>query len=282
MSVAQNQAIEITNASNSSFTMAFRILPKQKRLDMNIYYAFCRVVDDIADDPDMPIAEKQARLDEWKTWIQSPTPQDPALPTALLQVAATYNIPHRLFLELIDGVESDLTPARISTYQDLLSYCYKVASTVGLVIVRIFGYKNPDTEKYALELGYALQVTNIIRDVGKDYANEKRIYLPQEEMARFNVTEETIASGKESPDFIRLMTHMAEKAHAHYKNCQTLLPACDRRSVAPAEIMKNVYFRLLLEMEKDSFHVLQNFYRISKAKKVAILCQTLLRSFLPF
>ena len=148
---------------------------------------------------------------------------------------------------------------------------------MGLVSIEIFGYRDPQARRYALDLGLALQLTNILRDVGEDYANGGRIYLPRADMARFGYSAEDLATQRHNDAFLRLMRFEAERAHEFYASAQAALPACDERSLVAAEIMRAVYSRILARMERDNFRVLERRYRLGKLTKVAIIAGVMLR-----
>ncbi|RYD81171.1 MAG: squalene synthase HpnD, partial [Verrucomicrobiaceae bacterium] len=158
--------------------------------------------------------------------------------------------------------------------------CHRVASVVGLVSIEIFGYRDPQSRRYALDLGLALQITNILRDVGEDFDNGGRIYLPRAEMAQFGYSPEDLAAKRQNDAFLRLMRFEAARAHEFYSSAEAALPPCDKRSLVAAEIMRAVYSRILWRMERDNFRVLERRYRLGKITKVAVICGVMLRSFL--
>jgi phytoene synthase len=270
-------AEEITRASKSNLALAFVALPPERRADMSIFYAFCRVIDDIADEEGIPPEQRRLGLDTWRRALAAPQPDDPPLAPTVRALMQKYRLTPEHFLEIIAGCEMDLAPAHYETWDDLRLYCYRVASAVGLVSIEIFGYTDAGCREYAIQLGLALQVTNIIRDVGADWENGGRIYLPREEMQRFGVSEEDLAAGRENDAFRALIEFQAERAESLYVQAVAALPAVDRRSMVAAEIMRHVYHRLLGKMRRGGFHVLRQRYRLSKAAKLAcvakVLCQ---------
>lgn len=268
-------AEEITRASKSNLALAFVALPPERRADISIFYAFCRVIDDIADEEGLPAEQRRAGLDSWRRALAGPQLDDPPLAPTVRALMKKYQLTPEHFLEITTGCEMDLTPARYGTWDDLRLYCYRVASAVGLVSIEIFGYSDRGCREYALQLGLALQVTNIIRDVGADWDNGGRIYLPREEMKRFGVSEEDIAAGRENEAFRMLMQSQAERAESLYCSAVAALPAADRRSMVAAEIMRHVYHRLLGKMRRDGYHVLRKRYRLSKAAKLACIAKVL-------
>ncbi len=192
MSSEPSSAEEITRASQSNLAFAFISLGKERRRDITIFYAYCRLIDDIADSTELPAEEKARQLKVWRDALHSPVALESPLAPEVRGLTARYAITPAMLEEILDGVEMDLTIARYETFAGLREYCYRVASAVGLVSIEIFGYKNPACREYAIELGLALQVTNIVRDVAKDLANG-RIYLPREDMARFDYSEADLA-----------------------------------------------------------------------------------------
>jgi 15-cis-phytoene synthase len=259
-------AAKITRESKSNLALAFVALGRERRNDITIFYAFCRVVDDIADSPEMSVEEKARGLRAWRTWIRESAPDEPALAADVRGLYGKYAITPPMLDEIIDGVEMDLGKVRYETFDDLRLYCYRVASAVGLVSIEIFGYRNPACRDYAIQLGLALQVTNIIRDVGKDLAND-RIYLPREDLARFQYSEAELRAHKHNEAFVRLMEFEAARAEDFFSAAASGLPREDRRSMVAAEIMASVYHALLRRMRSDHFRVFDKEYRLSKIEK---------------
>ena len=262
------EAAQITKASRSNLALAFVALPKQRRSDISVFYAFCRVIDDIADDPGQTRAERQAGLDLWKAAVESPQPTEPTLATTVREIIARYGLSVADFREIIAGMEMDLEGARYGTWEGLKLYCHRVASVVGLVSIGIFGARDPRAKAYALSLGLALQLTNILRDVGGDLANEGRIYLPAEDLARFGVSREDLTAGRRTEGFLALMDFQAERARAYYREAESLLPASDKKALIAAEIMRAVYGRLLEKMSRDRWQVFDRRYSLGKLTKL--------------
>ena len=277
MSTAAADARAITRASKSNLALAFVSLPRARRDDITVFYAWCRVIDDIADDPGETVANRRAALERWKQALAQPVAGESALAVPVRALIAKYRLGLENFLEIIAGVEMDLDGVSYATWDELRLYCYRVASAVGLVSIEIFGYRDPACKTYAVELGLALQLTNILRDVGQDFANGGRIYLPREDLARFGYTAADLAAGNRSDAFLALMRFEAERALAFYHSAQAALPPADRRSMVSAEIMRAVYRRLLDRMQRDGFHVLTRRYSLSKIEKIAIILTTTLR-----
>jgi phytoene synthase len=269
-------AEKITRESKSNLALAFVALGRERRNDITIFYAFCRVVDDIADSPETSAEEKASALQAWRTWIHESAPGEPTLASDVRGLYAKYAITPPMLAEIIDGVEMDLGEVRYETFDDLRLYCYRVASAVGLVSIEIFGYRNAACRDYAIQLGLALQVTNIIRDVGKDLANG-RIYLPREDLARFGYSEADLRAHKQNDAFVRLMEFEASRAEEFFAAAAAVLPREDRRAMVAAEIMASVYHALLRRMKSDHFRVFDKEYRLSRIEKGGRVAGQLLR-----
>jgi 15-cis-phytoene synthase len=270
----------ITRKSASNLALAFILLPKPKRDAMSVLYAFCRQVDDIADDESVPVPARRAALAEWREDIRracGSTPPSGALARELQAVIARHRLPFACFDELIRGVEMDLEIKRYQTYQTLEEYCYRVASVVGLLSVEIFGYQNPACREYAVHLGKALQLTNILRDVRTD-AERGRIYIPQSELERCGVAPEEILRFQYTARFEQLAAGVAAEAKKFYGLARQTLPAADRRSMAAAELMGSVYWRLLKKLERRRFDVFgPRPTRVGKAQKILLILRTWFR-----
>lgn len=273
-----SSAQEITRASQSNLAFAFISLGKERRRDITIFYAYCRLIDDIADSTEVPAEEKARQLQIWRAALHQPFAEEPALAPDVRGLTERYAVTPAMLEEIMDGVEMDLTIARYETFAELRQYCYRVASAVGLVSIEIFGYQNPACREYAIELGLALQVTNILRDVAKDLGNG-RVYLPTEDMARFDYREEDLAAHRDDERFVRLMQFEADRAQKYFCKANALLPREDRRSMIGARIMGSIYHALLQKMERDRFRVFQREYRISKPGKLLHVARELLKVF---
>jgi phytoene synthase len=272
------KAREITRQSKSNLALAFISLGRERKRDMTVFYAFCRVIDDIADSSELSVAEKQKQLAAWREMLRAAVQDEPALARDVRGLMNKYSLSPEMLEEIIAGVEMDLSIFQYATFQDLRAYCYRVASAVGLVSIEIFGYRNPRCKEYALELGLALQMTNIIRDVGKDL-QAGRIYLPQEDLAHCNYSETELRNRQYSERFVRLMEFEAERARGFFSRAAAALPAEDRRTMVPAEIMGSIYRGLLSRMELDKFRVFQKEYRLSGLEKASRIAAQLLKSF---
>lgn len=244
---------------------------------MTVFYAFCRVVDDIADDPDVAIELKEKQLNEWSDGLMNGFITPDPLQKEVSELPKRYNIAPTLFVQIIEGVASDLNCDRYETIKDLLAYCYKVASVVGLVSIEIFGYKNPACKDYAVNLGYALQLTNIIRDVGEDARSTGRIYLPLEELRKFNVSVDDILKGKHTAEFAALMKFQHQRAISYYRRATELLPREDRQNMLAAEMMGKIYSEILEKIKRHQFRVFDRRFGLSKLRKITILTSYTLR-----
>jgi len=264
----------ITQKSASNLALAFVMLPKARRDAMSVLYAFCREVDDVADEEQAPAEKRRDQLGAWREDVRRATdggaPQF-AVNRELQPVAREFHLPFSLFDELIQGCEMDLEKKRYETYEQLELYCYRVASVVGLLSIEIFGYRNPKSRDYAIYLGKALQLTNILRDVRTD-AERGRIYLPQSELARFKVAEREILNFEYSDRFRALAESVAARARKFYQLARETLPPEDRRSMVAAELMGSVYWRLLRKLERQQFNVFgPKPMRLNKAQKLLLI-----------
>ena len=276
---ANVNAATITRRSKSNLALAFVSLGRERKRDITIFYAFCRVVDDIADSAELSVIEKRVRLANWRQMLRTSGLDEPLLARDVRQLMHKYSLPPEMLEEIISGVEMDLGIVRYSTFKELRVYCYRVASAVGLVSIEIFGYRNPRCRQYAIDLGLALQMTNIIRDVAKDF-QAGRIYLPQEDLARFHYSEKELAKQQYNEHFLQLMQFEATRAQEFFTSAAAELPPEDRRAMAPAEIMGSIYRALLRRIELDNFRVLEKEYRLSKLEKAGRIATQLLKSFL--
>jgi phytoene synthase len=270
----------ITRKSASNLALAFVVLPRGKRDAMSALYAFCREVDDVADEESAPVETRRARLAEWRADVQRACEnQSPRFPVnrELQPVIRQFNLRFELFDDLIKGCEMDLDSQSYENFEQLELYCHRVASIVGLLSIEIFGYKNPSCRDYAVYLGQALQLTNILRDVRTD-AERGRIYLPLSELKKFNVLPDEILRHEYSERFAQLAASVAGRARNFYRLARETLPAEDRRSMIAAELMGSVYWRLLQILEANRFNVFgAQPLKLSKPHKLALIFQSWLR-----
>ena len=247
------------------------MLPKEKRNAMNTVYAFCRMTDDIVDDEGLTKQLKRERLDEWRADFNNALldQSDNSLLNELKKSIEKFNIPHQPFYDLIEGMEIDLEKDRFSTFDELKDYCYKVASTIGLMTIPIFGYSNEKTVDYAVNLGIALQLTNIIRDVKTD-SLRGRIYIPQEDMERFNYSDRDLFNNLYNDDFVNLMKFQTERARKFYSAADKNLASEDKSSMFTARAMQYIYYRLLDKIQLENYNVFNDKISVSAFNKFFI------------
>ena len=267
----------ITRKSASNLALAFILLPKAKRDGMSALYAFCREVDDVADNESLPVTQRREQLAAWRADVRracgTETPQF-LVNRELQPVIRQYHLAFEHFDALLQGVEMDLDIKRYENYEQLDLYCYRVASVVGLLSIEVFGYQNPACREYAVCLGKALQLTNILRDVRSD-AQRGRIYLPLSELAQFKVSPEEILRLEYSPRFFELANSVAQRARHFYRLARETLPAADRRSMVAAELMGSVYWRLLRKLERQRFDVFgPELTRLNKGQKALLILRS--------
>lgn len=263
--------------SGSSFYYSFLFLPPDKRRAITALYAFCREVDDVVDeglDPEVA----RVKLAWWRTEIGSVFSGSAQHPVAraLVPVTRQFHLPESSFNDIIDGMEMDLTQNRYADFDELETYCYRVAGVVGLMAAEIFGYRDRQTLSYAKDLGTAFQLTNIIRDVGED-AVRNRIYLPLDELARFGVTAEDILHPDANTDLRELIAFQIDRARQYYRRAFDALPAGDRRAQRPGLVMAAIYLQLLDRIEAGGCRVLDRRVSITPIRKLWIAWTTWLR-----
>jgi phytoene synthase len=273
----QTVSEEITRKSASNLALAFVMLPREKRAAMSALYAYCREVDDVADEDAIPVDARREQLAQWRAQTEAACQNQPVtLPVIreLQPAISSFGLQWEHFHELLLGVEADLERDRYETYADLEEYCYRVASAVGLLSIQIFGFRNRKSVDYAIALGKALQFTNILRDIGND-AERGRIYLPLEALREFGVSQEQILRGEYSPQFFQLADSFAARARAYFREARELLPIEDRRSMIAANLMGVVYWRLLQRLEKQGYRVLgPRPTKLSKLHKISLILGT--------
>ena len=265
-------------ASGSSFYYSFVFLPPDTRRAITAFYALCRELDDVVDEcHERQVAE--AKLDWWRAEIgrfAAGAPEHPAT-RALADTPQGRAIPAALLTEIVDGMAMDLDQIRYPDFKSLHLYCYRVAGVVGEIAAGIFGGARSEHDRelrrYAHELGLAFQLTNIIRDVGED-ARRGRIYLPQDELARFGVAESDLLNGRDSPAFQALMTFQYERAVAHYDSALAALPAAAKRAQRPGLVMAAIYRTLLDEIRRDAFPVLRARVSLTPLRKLWLASKT--------
>lgn len=254
-------------AKASNLALALAALPADRRRDALTFYDFCRAVDDVVDDLGRTREDKEVTLRAWELALREPAR---SLPSRLSDMIVHRDLDVSLLVEIVRGMEMDIVPRTYASYADLQTYCWRAACAVGLVSAKIFGCRCTESQTYAEELGYALQLTNILRDVGED-ARLGRVYLPLDDLAQFGVSEDSLRQGTPDGDFLGLMRFEATRARAHYAAAARSLHPDDRRALVAADIMRRTYEKLLARMEADGFQVFAKRYRLSKWEKLWLL-----------
>jgi 15-cis-phytoene synthase len=264
-------AKDIAKTSKSSFYYAFNLLPEEKRDAMNTVYAFCRKTDDIIDEGNETDDLKYDKLRKWRIELEKAFSgqSDYSLLNKLGSTIHKFNIPYEPFFELLKGMEMDLQNKRYLTFDDLRLYCYRVASTVGLMCIEIFGYKHKSAKEFAVNLGIALQLTNILRDIKKD-SLKGRIYLPQEDLKRFSYSEEDIFKQQYDQRFINLMKYEVERAEKFFEVATENLDLDDKKAMFAARAMQHIYKRLLEKIIDAEYNIYKKNIRVSSFEKVGI------------
>lgn len=278
---AQLFCTNLTKQSGSNFYYSFLFLPKARRDAMYTVYAFCKAVDSAVDEPP-PGSDPKEELRRWRAELDAVYGGSPAWPImiSLAHHAKALSIPKAYFEELIKGVEMDLVKRRYETFDELSLYCYRVASIVGLICLHVFGPTTPHAQDYAVDLGMAFQLTNILRDLGTD-AEQDRIYLPREDLAHFGYSEADLLQRKDSPQLHELVRFEAGRARQYYAKARAALeslPASDRRALTVAEIMRAVYSRILDRIERPDHQIFGPRVRLSTSNRLALAAGAWLRS----
>jgi phytoene synthase len=272
----------LTRRSGSNFYYAFLFLPRRKREAMYALYAFCRTVDDAVDQGSGSPGDQRRVLAEWRAELRRAYQGRPTQPIAvrLAEVIRDFPIPREHLEAILDGVEMDIDKRRYATFEELYEYCYRVAAAVGLASIEIFGYSDLRARDYAVNLGIALQLTNIMRDLKTD-AERGRIYLPLDELRRFGYAEDDLLRGRYTQAFLELMRFQADRTHAYYRAARAALPRVDRRRLAAAEIMGVIYRALLRAIEARRFRVFDRRIRLSTPRRLSLAAGVYLRAQLP-
>jgi 15-cis-phytoene synthase len=281
LSDAQAYCTNLTKQSGSNFYYSFFFLPKARREAMYTVYAFCKAVDSAVDEPP-PGSDPKEELRRWRAELDQAYGGEPTWPLmmSLAHHAKQLSIPKAYFEELIKGVEMDLATTRYGTFEELSLYCYRVASIVGLICLHIFGPTSAHAQDYAVDLGMAFQLTNILRDLGAD-AEQGRIYLPQEDLNRYGYADAELLGRKEDSRLRDLIRFEAQRARTYYAKAQAALaclPKKDRRALTVAEIMRAVYSRILERIDRPDHAVFGPRVRLSTSHRLAIAGGVWLRS----
>jgi len=261
--------IEITQSSKTNFLYSFSLLPKDKYEAINTVYAFCRQTDDIVDNEMDSTELKFRKIREWKNEFEKALKgsSNYALLNQVTKIIRNFNIPVEPFFELIKGMEADLQVSRYKDFNTLYQYCFRAAATVGLMCIEIFGYKTQSAKEYAVNLGIALQLTNILRDVKFDALNG-RIYLPEEDMKKFGYTEDDLMNFRYNESFVELMKFECKRAREYFEKANNAFAKEDRKQLFPARIMQKIYFNILEKIEKMNYNVFSKKAKVSKLKKL--------------
>ena len=281
LDLAYGHCQRIAKEHAKNFYYAFRTLPSKKRRAIYAAYAFCRICDDIADE-DLSLEEKRRLFAETRRRLRESGDgrgQDLVF-TSLHDASRTFDIPRHYFQEIIEGVEMDLTWTRFQTFEELRPYCYKVASVVGLICIEVFGYEDPKSREHAVDLGIAMQLTNIIRDVRED-AQRGRIYIPLEEMESFGYSEGELMAGVNNNAFRELMRFQAARARAYLDSGKNLIPLVSPRSRACPKVLHGVYSAILERIEASGFDVFERRIGLSTSEKLLLTAKLWLGSLIP-
>lgn len=257
-----------------NFYPAFRILPKMQRLAMSALYAYMRVTDDLADEPGEAVA-KRITLNDWRHQFRAAMNGELRHPlhAALVDAIRRYEIPAQYFEDVIDGVETDLLPVRMQTFDELERYCYRVASVVGLACIRIWGCRSESGSNHAKEAGIAFQLTNILRDIGEDRARD-RVYIPAEDMTRFDCSVEQLGCVGD-PAYRELMAFEVQRARDHYAAAEPLRDLLPKPGRAVFQVMFNTYRGILDEIERRGYDVMSKRVSLSRSKKLGLVLKAL-------
>jgi phytoene synthase len=258
-------------STGSSFHYSFGLLPHDQRRGIEAVYAFCRAIDDVVDDEPIDPVRAAATLSTYREEVARCYGGSPSLPVTrgLQEWIERFHIPRQPLLDLLAGVEMDLHTVRFDTFDDLKVYCRRVASAVGLICLSIFGCRHAGSHDYAIDLGIALQLTNILRDLKGDAARG-RIYIPRDEMASFGYTEDDLIRGERGEAFLALMRHQAERARQYFAAAARALPAEERPRLLAAEVMAAIYRRLLARIEADGFRVFDRRIAVPRITQFAV------------
>ncbi len=271
-------ATEIVRQAKSNLAFALACLPADRRRDMTTFYAFCRVVDDIADEGALSVKDRRIQLGAWRRIVSGEQAPASTLARDLVALPERHRFDPALLGEIIDGCAMDLEIRRYATFDDLRVYCHKVAGVVGLVSLRIFGLPAGAGDDYAETLGLALQLTNILRDVGADWENDQRLYLPLEDLATHGVSVEDIARRRQTPAFDALMRFESDRAMHYFQQALAARPDAWLGRLQASEAMRRIYLGILHQMRADGHRVLERRYRLSTIRKLAILAAAWIRS----
>jgi phytoene synthase len=281
LELAYEECRLITKREAKNFYFAFITLPPRKRNAIYAAYSFCRLADDAADE-EMPLDDKLNLLGELRQKLSTTYSGNPSgrVFTALAHAANTFDIPEEYLQGVISGVETDLTKNRFQNFEELRTYCYQVASVVGLICIEVFGYSGEKARGYAIDLGLAMQLTNILRDVQEDLERD-RVYIPLDEMRDFGYSVEELKQGVINDPFHRLMKFQAQRARQYFDSGFKLLPFLSPRSRACPAVLGQIYSHILDKIEARGFDVFSGRVSLSKREKYMVTARTWMKSLLP-
>jgi len=259
----------------SNLALGLLLLPGKRRKDAFLFHDFCRHVDNVADDPTLSTMEKQRILN---AWLQALMPlHESELPKEFREMIDRRKLDRQLLSEIVRGMLMDTECNRYASFEQLIPYCRRVASTVGLISAKIFGATGTSVERYAEELGIALQLTNILRDVAEDAAMG-RIYIPMQDLDRFGVSEHEISENRPSPAMTHLLNHQAERADSYFAKAELAwseMTTNQKRLMRPARLMSAIYRDLLLQMHRDRYDIFVKRYRVPAFRKFLLLLRVM-------
>jgi phytoene synthase len=281
LELAYDHCQRIAKEHARNFYYAFRTLPPKKRRAIYAAYAFCRFCDDIADE-DLPSEEKDRLFGQMRQLLAQSRNSGSSNPVfkALEDATQAFGIPYEYFEEIIEGVEMDLTMTRFANFEELRAYCYKVASVVGLICIEVFGYEEATAREYAIDLGLAMQLTNILRDIKED-AQRDRIYIPQDEMAGFGYSEQELMSGVVNDAFRELMACQAARARHYFDSGKRLFPLVPAESRACPAVLHAVYSGVLDRIEASGYNVFERRIGLSTPEKLFLMTRLWAGSLMP-
>lgn len=270
-------AEQITQQANSNLAIAIAILPREKRENMVIFYAFCRVIDDLADDLSVPAETRRAQLLAWQNGLQSNFANPSTLQKQICALRDRENLPNELLLAIIDGCIDDLDPSRrYQTFDELSGYTWKVASAVGILSAQLFGCQREKTTAYATALGHALQLTNILRDIGEDFSRDQRLYVPMELFHQHSYSVSDLAAHVQDHRFTAIARTLAQRAESYFQQARELFPESEAHHLTAAVAMGEIYYQLLQKIRAGRYQVLRRRFRVSKCEKIATLVKCLI------
>lgn len=260
--------LDITSKAKTNFLYSFPLVPKEKNEAIRTIYAFCRYTDDIVDNETDPTQVKYKKIHLWRNEFEKALEGHSTYPllNQLNKIIRKFNIPIEPFFELIKGMESDLQNMRYSDFHSLYQYCYRAAVTVGLMSIEILGYKTKSAKDYAVNLGIAMQLTNILRDIKVDALNG-RIYIPEEDLIKFGYSEKDLLEFRYNDSFIELMKFECRRAREYFEKANDCFVKEDRKLLFPARILEKIYFAILKKIEKMDYNVYKRTARVSQLKK---------------